>query len=39
MIHKKIEIKAHGMEDVGNLYTYFWTAPLRCVQMKNARLF
>ena len=23
MIHKKIEIKAHGMEDVGNLYTYF----------------
>ena len=23
MIHKKIEIKAHGMEAVGNLYTYF----------------
>lgn len=23
MIHKKIEIKAHGMEDVSNLYTYF----------------
>lgn len=23
MIHKKIEIKARGMEDVGNLYTYF----------------
>ena len=23
MIHKKIEIKAHGMEVVGNLYTYF----------------
>lgn len=23
MIHKKIEIKARGMEAVGNLYTYF----------------
>ena len=40
MIHKKIEIKARGMEAVGNLYTYFLEsmAPLRCVQMKNVRL-
>ncbi len=29
MIHKKIEIKAHGMEDVGNLYTYFLDSSIR----------
>ena len=38
MIHKKIEIKAHGMEAVGNLYTYFLDSSIEIVQMKNVRL-
>lgn len=38
MIHKKIEIKARGMEAVGNLYTYFLDSSIEMRQMKNVRL-
>ena len=38
MIHKKIEIKARGMEAVGYLYTYFLDSSIEMRQMKNVRL-
>ena len=38
MIHKKIEIKAHGMEAVGNLYTYFLDSSIEMRPNEKRRL-
>ena len=37
MIHKKIEIKARGMEAVGNLYTYFLDSSIEMRPNENVR--